>query len=412
MPDADTQSLDDLGALEQFVAENDELLELEEHLGRFNVFDALRATRAELHHSNFLSWLLDPSASHGQGDLFLKAILMDLFKQARAAGAAVPLTAVDLDSADLSDADVRREHRRIDVLVICKEHGFVLAIENKVDASEHSDQLQRYRRIIESELTGLRPLLVYLTAGGDEPTDEAWNIYTHRDLHRVLTRVRRTARGSLGGDVGVFLDHYLNLVENQFMDNEAIEALCHKIYRNHRRAIDLIIEKVQPGTPSLLGPVAESIDQMEGGPWYFRRRTTSELLFLPKPWLEALPPIASDSEDPRAWLAFNIYISADNRAVRVTLLVCPTADQELRKSLILRLTQDGNEFGLSRNRKKISERWTRLASVSPYKWKEDEEPDQDACWKSVMDAFRQLFSKLPEVRPLLVQMFKSHINEP
>jgi hypothetical protein len=77
--DADT-----LAALERFVIENDELLELEERIGRFNIFDVLRIARAEIRHSNFLAWLLDPAESHGQGDLFLKAILMDLLRQAPA----------------------------------------------------------------------------------------------------------------------------------------------------------------------------------------------------------------------------------------------------------------------------------------------------------------------------------------
>ena len=55
-----------LAALERFVIENDDLLELESHIGRFNIFDALRIERMEIRHSNFLAWLLDPNESHGQ----------------------------------------------------------------------------------------------------------------------------------------------------------------------------------------------------------------------------------------------------------------------------------------------------------------------------------------------------------
>jgi hypothetical protein len=57
----------ELEALERFVVENDDLLELEATIGRFNIFDALRIDRAEIRHSNFLAWLLTPSESHGQG---------------------------------------------------------------------------------------------------------------------------------------------------------------------------------------------------------------------------------------------------------------------------------------------------------------------------------------------------------
>ena len=54
-----------LEALERFVVDNDELLVLEEQIGRFNIFDALRIVDREVKHSDFLAWLLDPNESHG-----------------------------------------------------------------------------------------------------------------------------------------------------------------------------------------------------------------------------------------------------------------------------------------------------------------------------------------------------------
>ena len=38
-------------ALERFVVENDDLLDLESRIGRFNIFDALGITRVEIRHS-------------------------------------------------------------------------------------------------------------------------------------------------------------------------------------------------------------------------------------------------------------------------------------------------------------------------------------------------------------------------
>ncbi|MCI0365648.1 MAG: PD-(D/E)XK nuclease family protein [Phycisphaerales bacterium] len=45
-------------ALEKFVVDNDDLLALEERIGRFNIFDSLGIARAEIRHSNFLAWLV------------------------------------------------------------------------------------------------------------------------------------------------------------------------------------------------------------------------------------------------------------------------------------------------------------------------------------------------------------------
>ena len=84
-----------VAALERFVVENDDLLALEFLIGKFNIFDALKIARAEIRHSNFLAFLLDPAESHGHGQLFLNALLMDLLKTAPVD--LRPLSPVDLD---------------------------------------------------------------------------------------------------------------------------------------------------------------------------------------------------------------------------------------------------------------------------------------------------------------------------
>src|SRR5229473_5999283 len=89
----------ELKALERFVVENDDLLALESRIGRFNIFDALGLTRHEVRHSNFLAFILDPAESHGQGQIFLKAVLMDLLKQAPVD--LRPFSPIELDGTDL-----------------------------------------------------------------------------------------------------------------------------------------------------------------------------------------------------------------------------------------------------------------------------------------------------------------------
>src|SRR5260370_40917636 len=91
----DSQDAEALTALERFVVDNDDLLALEALIGKFNIFDALRIARVEIRHSNFLAFILDPAESHGQGQLFLKAVLMDILKAARAD--LRPLSPIDLD---------------------------------------------------------------------------------------------------------------------------------------------------------------------------------------------------------------------------------------------------------------------------------------------------------------------------
>src|SRR2546427_12681940 len=124
------ENSDSLEALERFVVENDDLLQLESHIGRFNIFDALGITRVEIRHSNFLAFVLDPAESHGQGQLFLRAVLMDFLKNATPE--LRPLSPIDLDGTDLRGVEIKREWKNIDVLITCRKPQFVVVIENKV----------------------------------------------------------------------------------------------------------------------------------------------------------------------------------------------------------------------------------------------------------------------------------------
>src|SRR5262245_54694181 len=107
----------EIAALEQFVVENDELQWLEEAIGRFNIFDSLGIARVEIRHSNFLAWLLDPAESHGQGSLFLRALLMDVLRKAPAN--LRPISPIELDGGELRDVQIHREWQNIDLVISC-----------------------------------------------------------------------------------------------------------------------------------------------------------------------------------------------------------------------------------------------------------------------------------------------------
>ena len=74
-------------ALQGFLLDLDCLSALSKWTSRFNIFDVLRATRAEIRHSNMIAWLLDPSGNHGLSDKFLEGLLRYI---ARASDASLP----------------------------------------------------------------------------------------------------------------------------------------------------------------------------------------------------------------------------------------------------------------------------------------------------------------------------------
>jgi hypothetical protein len=392
----------DLQALERFVVENDDLLALEEQIGRFNIFDALNIARIEIRHSNYLAWVLTPGESHGQGDMFLKSFLMDILRKARQQGVVPPVSPVELDGADLQGVEIRREWRNIDMLITCDEPRFVIAVENKIDSAEHSNQLQRYEDTVAAEFPDAKRLFVFLTPEGDEASDQDWVTYSYADLHQVFTRMRKANAGAIGGDVAVFLDHYLSLIGNRFMENEDIDKLCRQIYSNHRRALDLIWERVGTPASGLVGRI-EAWIRDRPDQWVHITTKQREVEFIPATWTKMLPPVGKRKTfEPEHWMTMRLRAGATR--LRLFVVVCPTTDGAMRRATLDRLLRDKKEFGFATFFKKLTEDWTRVMSEDVCPLPEDEEPDVDAVMDRVekrLTEFAKQAATLPSAMKLL-----------
>lgn len=389
-------------ALDRFVAENEELSKLEEHIGRLNIFDALRISRAELRHSNFLAWLLSPTESHGQGDLFLRAILMDVLRAAREQGIQRPVSAVELDGADLRGVRVQREWNDIDLLVTCADPSFAFVFENKVDSGEHGRQLARYQESVKETFPNVPRQLVFLTIRGDEASEPEWVSYTYADIHRTLSRVRRTQAGSLGTDVLVFLDHYLNMLESRFMDNPQIAELCRKIYANHRRAVDLIFEHI-PTEGDEIVVCARRWLESRASDWIIRKSGTKYINAVPKCWVGTLCDIDGSMHANAPcdiYVTLELWADADKPNFCARVEVGPSNDTQIRQAILLALTRP--EVGFKMQRKKAGNQWTRLDAETLLQWTPEDRPTEDAVVTKLAGYFNSRTEKLRAV-PEIVQ---------
>jgi hypothetical protein len=394
-------------ALERFVTDNDDLLELEERVGRFNIFDALRIERAEIRHSNFLAWLLDPAESHGLGSLFLRSFLMDLLKKDCREDR--PIGPVDLDGVELQGVEIRREWRNIDLLIVSRHPSLVITIENKVESREHGNQLSQYEDVVRREFSGVPEscrVFVFLTKDQINPSAEGWFPYSYAELYRVLNRCRTMNRAALGGDVAAFLDHYLRLIGNRFMPNSEIEELCRKIYRNHRQAIELIFEHAGVSSSGLVADVRELIEQ-DGDRWQIVGTTSSRVNFVPRCWGGRLPAIGSRSTfDPSSWLVLSIEVKEDG--CRFAVRAWPTTDAALRRRVIDRLTEDKSEFGLRLfSRKILGDRWTVLAKELILSWHSEDEPEGAPVIAAAAGKLAEVFERLKGVPEKLRDILES-----
>lgn len=392
-----------LKSLERFVVDNDDLLALEEKLGRFNIFDSLGIARAEIRHSNFLAWLLDPNESHGQGAIFLRAVLMDLLGLADPA--CRPLSPIDLDGEELRGLEVKREWNHIDLLIKSEQPPFVIAIENKVDSTEHGDQLTRYRETVANHYPDYPAMYVFLTIDGNDPSEDTWTPYSYADLHRVLKRVLNTYTSSIGDDVQAFIDHYLRLIGSRFMSDPNIDDLCRKIYQKHRQAIDLIFDRVSNPAVQVVESIIETLEKDDE--WEVITHHSKVIHFRPKAWIGILPPIGRFRKGaPDSWM--RLRISIKKNACVFSPLVMPTSDLSIRQALIERLTQDQSEFGLKASPTASRKARTPLGFRKLCIWPEPGRPDA----KRALEAVNRQMPQWKEQYSGITDALKSIISGP
>lgn len=155
-----------LRELDQFFGGAERQMEQTEKLDRkeangFNVFDLIKPDENKL--SDVLKLLLDPKGGHGQGDLFLKLLFNQL-----GLGADAKLTKNATVLREAPTHGIEKYRRRMDVFV---DAGVLLAIENKVDATDQTDQVKDYLDHLQycTKRNGKRTVLIYLTPNGRRP---------------------------------------------------------------------------------------------------------------------------------------------------------------------------------------------------------------------------------------------------
>ena len=316
-------SQDDIDALKSFIDDNEDLERLETVLDRFNIFESLSLVRQEIRHSAFLRWLLDPTETHGLGDYWVRQFLRKVLKTYEGIQDNVP-SLFDLDSWDLTQAEIRKEWHRIDILIRDDINKFICVIENKVDSGESEGQLKRYREIVEQEFEGYSRVYVFLTISGDSPSDDAYISISYEELADIIQNALRRRENQLNDEIKLFVQHYLDMVRRHIVRNSELQELCRGLYRNHRRALDLIFGN----RPDRAAEVAEVIQDYVHSredliPYSFGK---SYIKFLPGS-MDVLPRQGTESES-KLLLAY--VLDNTGKTVKFKLELQP-GPQEVRR---------------------------------------------------------------------------------
>lgn len=203
-----------------------------------NIFQILRISKNEIRHSNFLSWLLDPNQSHKLGDVFLKRFLREVFSSDKFGY----VDQIDVEGMDLSKVEIQREWKNIDILI--RLNDVVVCIENKVLSKEHSNQLTRYKEIVELEFPNHSKTFVYLTPEGDESDNEteSYQPISYEFIVETLDRIISLYGQSLNQQVRNYIKDYITIIKRELMGTDELTELSKNIYSNHKELFDFIYD--------------------------------------------------------------------------------------------------------------------------------------------------------------------------
>jgi hypothetical protein len=383
-------------ALEALLLRDERFAELESRLQLFCPFEATGMVRQEIRHGAFLTYVLDPNRPHGFGTECLRALMT-------AAASAIPpeagVSPLDAYLMDYQGAVVG-QWRNIDILLRLPAADVVVAIELKIDASEHGTQLKRYRERVEAEWPHARRLFLFLTKHGDDPSEDHGEGWYPLELEAVIEELDRVVRRGAGTEAArAMLAAYVAMMRRIHLTDERMEELARELWARHREALAFLAER----EPNPMGEVMKIIGEKSAD--LARRLSAATGLtvipddasgntivrFAVKEWdeVEGMRGKASWTRSQRLVLA-EICAYKDGKVQG--MIVLGRGDDAARQSLYKRLKTSGEV----KNATRLSPAWKRLASKRLFTAKpEEEEFDPAEVAERVAAAF------IKEMAPLL-----------
>lgn len=313
---------------------DDDFDRIELGLKEANIFTILGIQRMEIRHSNFLAWMFDPSGSHGMGNLFLHRFLRDISLKSSLEGQNL----IEISVTSPKTAEIRREWRNIDLLVILEGH--VVCIENKVDSSDHENQLSKYKDVITREFPSRDPVFVYLTPDGRSPNDESQHAhyinYSYEKIVEHTDRLLRLRGRSLPANVKTYIEDYTRNIRRNLMKQDPLNKLAHQLYANHKEVLDFIFDN----RPDVVSQVKDYFSNKIKDQGYtegsrskrFVRFTTNELDSL---LLKKGDGFGGWDKKEQFLFEFEFRVKTSNKLfVLLRTSVHPSGDQEIRRILI------------------------------------------------------------------------------
>ncbi|MCQ2005265.1 PD-(D/E)XK nuclease family protein [Rhizobium sp. NRK18] len=393
--------------LEKLLLEDDDFAELEKEFDQYCPFEALGMVRSEVRHGNYLAHLLNPSRPHGFNAAVLRAFLMCIAQECPFPRSDFSLKALDVHVMDIDQADVRREWRNIDLLIVLRSSQIVIPIELKIDSSQGHDQLRRYRRIVEQEWPmsqGWKHLNVFLTKHEEAPTDvDHWEPLRIRDLVEHLQPLADQSNNSQSAQM---LRSYLRMLRRHHLEDRRLEDIARKLWAQHSEALEFLADRRPDETGNLFEALKDRRSDLlaairETGVKMMLDVDYKTILRLAFEQWDDLPGFKNSrwTESKRFIL---LELKREGPKIAAYLYLGP-GDEQIRQRYVTIL----DEKRLHRPTSRPGRDWTCLAKKEIYQKQPDDETDIDASIETMMQSVSLFARKIFDHFDPILQMLET-----
>jgi len=390
---------------------------LERSLDVFCPFEAIGMVDQEIRHGRYLKYILDPQRPHGFGSDCLRAFMTAAAGAlAQAGNAAIkPLDVhlMDLDSALIPQA----EYKSIDILVEVPAEKIVVVTELKIDASEHSGQLQRYRSTVQTDWPssdGWQHVFLFLTKRGEDPSVEFGEGWTPVSLDSLVTELKAAYdRGGGVSSARALLSDYISMLRRRHLSDDRLEELARKLWAQHSSALTFLADRRPDFRGTLLSHVldhrdtfAEKLSSATGLTLVPDHSTQTFVRFGIEDW-DAVPGMQTGTGWKPSSRMMVLELTKDRKNGLVIRFVLGPGDSEERTAIFEAIKSSGGDVG---GNWPLAPLWRHLAGRVLIKINEDNAPDFDAALKTLeSEATKFVEANLPSYSTAMRLLDKSGI---
>ena len=403
--------------LQSLILGNADFETLERSLDVFCPFEAIGMVDQEIRHGRYLKYILDPQRPHGFGSeclrAFMTAAASALVETGNATIRPLDVHLMDLDSALVPQA----EYKSIDILIEVPASKVVIATELKIDAGEHSGQLQRYRDVVEGDwpaCDGWQHVLLFLTKRGEDPSVEYGEGWTPVPLDALATELKAAYdRGGGVNSARALLSDYINMLRRRHLSDDRLEELARKLWAQHSSALAFLADRRPDFRGTLLSHVldhrdafAEALSNSTGLTFVADHSTQTFVRFGMDDW-DLVPGMQTGTGWKPSSRIMVLEVTKDRKNGLVIRFVLGPGDADQRRAIFDAIKANGGDVG---GNWPLAPLWRHLASRVLIKVNEDNPPDFEAALQTLRnEAAKFVEANLPSYSAAMRSLDKSGI---